>query len=79
MTDVPAGPVPSDIPDEVLGDIAALQETLDVSDEPQTPHEVVTDAITEVKKLRWQLRHTDPAYLRREVARRLTRRARGES
>ena len=79
MTDVPAGPVPGDIPDEVLGDIAALQETLDVSDEPQTPHEVVTDAITEVKKLRWQLRHTDPAYLRREVARRLTRRARGES
>lgn len=78
MTDVPAGPAPGDIPDEVLGDIAALQETLDVSDEPQTPHEVVTDAITEVKKLRWQLRHTDPAYLRREVARRLTRRARGE-
>jgi hypothetical protein len=79
MTDVPAASAPGDIPDEVLGDIAALKETLDVSDEPQTVHEVVTEAITEVKRLRSRLRHADPAYLRREVARRLTRRARGES
>jgi hypothetical protein len=59
------------IPDEVLDDIAVLKETLDVSDEPQTPHEVVTDAITEVSKLRSRLRHADPAYLRRKLPRSL--------
>lgn len=61
------------IPDEVLDDIAVLKETLDVSDEPQTPHEVVTDAIREVSKLRRRLRNADPAYLRRHVARNLAR------
>ena len=64
------------VPDEVLDDIAVLKETLDVSDEPQTPHEVVTDAITEVSKLRRRLRNADPAELRRHVARNLTRRSR---
>jgi hypothetical protein len=61
------------IPDEVLDDISALKETLDVSDEPQTPHEVVADAITEVSKLRRQLRRADPALLRRHVAQNLAR------
>ena len=61
------------VPDEVLDDIAVLKETLDVSGEPQTPHEVVTDAITEVSKLRRRLRNADPAYLRRHVAQNLAR------
>lgn len=61
------------IPDEVLDDIAVLKETLDVSDEPQTPHEVVTDAIAEVSKLRRRLRNVDPAQLRRHVAQNLAR------
>jgi hypothetical protein len=61
------------IPDEVLDDIAVLKETLDVSDEPQTPHEVLTDAITEVSKLRRRLGNADPAYLRRRVAQNLSR------
>jgi hypothetical protein len=69
------------IPDEVLDDIAVLKQTLNVSDEPQTPHEVVTDAITEVSRLRRRLRLADPADLRRHVAQNLARwsgRTRGE-
>jgi hypothetical protein len=59
--------------DAIPDDIAALKETLDVSDEPQTPHEVVTDAINEVSRLRRRLRNADPAELRRHVAQNLAR------